>query len=396
MKKHVGVVTAARSDYGLLLPLIENIYSSTDFDLTVYATGMHFSKKHGATVEEIRKAPWASELIEIPSSPENDSAEAAAHGIARGIEGFSAAYNARRPDIVLVMGDRMDAIASIIAALPFDIPCAHVSGGELSEGVVDDRVRHAITKMSHIHFTAHPVFAKRVIQMGEHPKRVIMSGEPGLDLLSKIPLVEGDRVRAEYKLNTDHPITVFTMHPVGPERNQNRQAIKTILKVASKIKSQIMFTYPNADPGSAPIIEEIKAYCAMHSGCKAKPSLGRQNYLSLISIADCMVGNSSSGLVEAASFQLPVVNIGDRQRGRISPNNVINAPLEENRIFAAWKKALSPSFRKSLDGTKNPYGDGNSVKRILNALREIPDYSKLTNKTFYDLSLEHVYGRRIR
>lgn len=390
---HIGVVTAARSDYGLLVPLIGALYRDLGIELSVYATGMHFSQRHGMTIDEVRQAKWRDVVVDIPAAPDDDSAESAARAMSRGIEGFAAVYAARRPDIVVVMGDRMDAMAAVIAALPFDIPLAHISGGELSEGVVDDRVRHAITKMSHIHFTSHPNFARRVNQLGEIPSRVFVSGEPGLDLLSDLVIDAADAVYAEYGLDPERPITVFTFHPVGPETDLNRQSIDVVLAAAAEIDTQIVFTYPNADPGSAPIIDAIDAWCDGHAGCSAWPSLGRHRYLNLLNRATCMVGNSSSGLVEAPSFKLPVVNIGERQKGRLSPPNVLSAAVTTAAVEAAWREALSPAFRESLAGLENPYGDGNAVGRIMDVLKTLPPMADLTVKSFHDLDGAGVADR---
>jgi UDP-N-acetylglucosamine 2-epimerase (non-hydrolysing) len=390
---HIGVVTAARSDYGLLAPLIEALHRDPDTDLSIYATGMHFSPRHGMTIDEVHQAEWRDAVVDIPAAPEDDSSEAAARALSRGVEGFAAVYAARRPDIVVVMGDRMDAMAGVIAALPFDIPLAHISGGELSEGVVDDRVRHAITKMSHIHFTSHPDFARRVIQLGEVPERVIVSGEPGLDLLSGLSIDPADAVHAEYGLDSERPISVFTFHPVGPGVDQNRQSIDAVLAAAAEIETQIVFTYPNADPGSAPIIDAIDAWCAGRAGCIARASLGRHRYLNLLNRASCMVGNSSSGLVEAPSFELPVVNIGARQKGRLSPPNVLSVPVATAAIAVAWRKALSPTFRDSLTGLQNPYGDGKAVGRIMEVLKTLLATGDLTAKSFHDLTGAAVADR---
>jgi UDP-hydrolysing UDP-N-acetyl-D-glucosamine 2-epimerase len=389
---HVGVVTAARSDYGLLVPLVSALFDDPDFELTLYATGMHFSPRHGETINEIRSEPWCSTLVEIPSAPKDDSSEAAAQALAAGIEGFAHSYATQPPDLIVVMGDRLDVMACVIAALPFDLPIAHISGGELSQGVVDDRIRHAITKMSHIHFTAHPDFARRVIQLGEAPDRVVVAGEPGLDLLAELATEDKETVFAAYDLDLEAPVSVFTFHPIGPDPDVNRNAMEIILQAADRAETQIVFTYPNADPGSSPIIDAIEAYCAGHENCSAWPSLGRYRYINLANHADCIVGNSSSGLVEAASFQLPVVNIGDRQAGRIAPANVLSVRLDEDAIAQAWEKALSGSFRHSLAGLKNPYGDGNAVSRILDTLRTMPRGADAVSKVFYDIDGPYISG----
>ena len=248
--RHIGVVTSARSDFGLLTPLLDALYGDADISLGIYATGMHFSDVHGNTIDEIRSMPFAGELVEVPCPPANDSAAAIGSGMAAGLAGFSEAFTSRKPDIVVVLGDRYDILPAVICALNFNIPVAHISGGEVTEGVIDDSIRHAITKMSHLHFTAHEDYSRRVVQLGEEPWRVTATGEPGLDAIESFDFKNRADVLDELGLSENSPITVFTYHPetIGP--SESRADIDAILAAAAQVDSQMVFTYPNADPGT--------------------------------------------------------------------------------------------------------------------------------------------------
>jgi UDP-hydrolysing UDP-N-acetyl-D-glucosamine 2-epimerase len=383
--RHIGVVTSGRSDFGLLLPLMRAIGRDTSLQLTVYATGMHFSKKRGSTIDEVRANEIADQLVEVPSGETDDSAAGVAGAIARGVEGFTQVFGKRPPDVLVVMGDRFDALPAALAALPFNLPVAHISGGELTEGVIDDPIRHAMTKLSHIHFPAHETAARRIIQMGEDPWRVTAVGEPGLDALEDFAFEDLNTVFEGLDLERGRRVTVFTHHPETLAATIGSRDMENILAAGDGIDSQIVFTYPNIDTGSGAIIDAIETFCQGRAGCSVHVSLGHDGYLNLLRHADCMVGNSSSGIVEAAWFELPVVNIGDRQRGRVMPDNVINVAPETEAVAEAWAKALDPDFRKTLSGLKNPYGDGHASDRIVQCLKSIDLDRKLIAKRFRDL-----------
>lgn len=384
MKRTLGFVTSARSDFGLLLPLIRQAEADPAFDTVIFATGMHFSAAHGASLSEIQASNLTSRIIQLPIIPDGEGKEATADAMGREVSAFAQAFAGLRPDLLVVLGDRYDMIPAVIAALPMTIPVAHISGGELTEGVIDDSIRHAVTKMSHLHFPAMEEYAARLQRMGEEPWRIHVTGEPGLDVIASFPYSPRSQVFADLGLRENQPLTIFTLHPENVSEAGNGEAIHTVLDAADSVDSQIVLTYPNSDPGSAGIIEAIEAFASSRPHCVVFPSLGRNRYLNVLKQADAMVGNSSSGIVEAASFRLPVINLGDRQQGRMAPANVLNVPFERQAIVSAWRKALSADFRQELAGIKNPYGDGHAVERILSVLRTAELGAPLTRKRFHD------------
>lgn len=383
-RRHIGVVTTSRSDFGLLTPLIEALRRDAGISVSLYVSGMHHSVRHGGTIDEIRECGFDDIVVEIPSVPIDDSAGAAGLAMSGVLAGFSDAFSKSSPDILVVMGDRIDMIPAVLAALPHRIPVAHISGGELSEMALDDSVRHAVTKMSHLHFVSHPQFARRVRQMGEEDWRIVISGEPGLDQVMDEACVSKEEIYAELSLKIDEPATLFTYHPETLGTQEPSEQMKVILDVAKNIESQIVFTYPNNDPGSDQIIEAIEEFCKSNSNCQVHMSLGRRRYLKLLRHTDCVVGNSSSGLVEAATFCVPVVNVGDRQKGRLAPKNVIHSGVDRKCLTDAWQRALSKEFRDELIGLENPYGDGHASQRILKKLKSVLLGEKFLIKTFYD------------
>lgn len=382
--RRVGMVTTARSDFGLLKGLMAAVRDDPELELVVYVSGMHHSTKHGHTIDEVRAAGFGPWMVEVPSSQDGDDPRAIAHTMATALAGFADAFAARRPDILVVLGDRYDSFPAAVAALPFAIPVAHISGGEVTEGVIDDSIRHAFTKLSHLHFPSHPDFGRRLRQMGEEPWRVTVSGQPGLDTMVGLVPPPKAEVFAGLGLDPAVPTSLVTYHPETLRAEDSAAAIAALLDAARRVGGQIVFTAPNADTGNAPIRESIAAFAVAQAGCVYRESLGRTLYLAMLSHAECMVGNSSSGIIEAASFRLPVVNVGDRQRGRLAPANVIHCGADADSIAAAWRRALDPAFRAGLAGLVNPYGDGAAVPRILAALKAAELGRRAVVKRFVD------------
>lgn len=385
-KRVVGIVTSSRADFGLLTPLIREVWHNKKIELKLYTTGMHYSSTHGHSIEEVRACEFTDKIIELPSFPVEGTPLAIGESIADGLASFSRAFENDTPNILLILGDRYDILPAAIAASIFNIPIAHISGGEITEGVIDDAIRHALTKLSHLHFPAHERYAERLVQMGEEPWRITVAGEPGLNEISKINMPTKNEFLRKMELDITKNVTIFTYHPETLEIEKVSDSINKILEVAHEIDSQIIFTFPNADNGCTPIIDAIKNYCSTHDNTKFFTSLGRQLYHEALNSVDCMVGNSSSGIVEAASFTLPVVNIGNRQKGRITAPNVISVSMEKNQIHTAWQTALSNDFRQKLSGMKNPFGKVDSNKTIMNVIEKIPLDKKLLKKKFIDLN----------
>lgn len=385
MTKHIAVVTSARSDFGLLQPVIAALMADPAFSVTVFPTGMHHSRIHGHTIDEVRATVPFARLHELPVWRDDNSAAAAGHLMASALDAFTTAFAAANPDLLLVLGDRFDMFPAVLAALPLKIPVAHISGGEITEGVIDDAVRHAVTKLSHLHFPSQKAYAERLGRMGEEAWRVTVTGEPGLDVISDFPFRPRAEVLGEINLDPARPLSIVTCHPETMAQTNTGPLIEAVLAAAGQVDSQILITYPNGDPGSDVIIEAIERFRDGRPGCAVRPSLGRHRFLDVLNQCVCMIGNSSSGLVEAASFALPVVNIGLRQAGRLAPRNVINLPeFTPQTVLAAWLRAIDPAFRAGLVGMENPYGDGHAVERIMKVLRDMPPDQKLLCKKFED------------
>ncbi len=382
--RKIAVITGTRAEYGLLYWIIKGIHKNSELELQLIATGTHLSPEFGMTIKEIERDGFPiAEKVEMLLSSDTEGAVAISMGI--GMIGFAKAYERLRPDILLVLGDRFEALSAVSAAVPFKIPVAHIHGGESTEGAMDEQFRHAITKMSHIHFPAAPVYADRIIQMGENPDSVFCFGAPGLDNIHKLRLTGKGQLSKELGLPNKRPWGIVTYHSPTLERINVKIQIKELLN-AVEMFSDIcwVFTMPNADTGSRAIINALKDYAQRHpDNARLFSSLGQKRYLSLLKYADIMLGNSSSGIIEAPSFRLPVVNIGDRQKGRLRAENIIDVlECKKDKVVNAIRRAVSKEFRDSLRGLKNPYGSGDASKRIVDALKKIP-LTRIVKKKFY-------------
>lgn len=377
----IGAVTGARSDYGLLTPVLKAIAADPELRLKLFVTGMHLSPDFGLTVRDVERDFEITERIETLVA--SDTSEAISKSIGLGVIGFAQTFARHRPDILLVLGDRFETLAAVTAALPFTIPVAHISGGEATEGAVDDAIRNAITKMSHLHFVSLEEYRRRVLQMGEEPWRVTVSGEPGLDNISRTRVLPAAEVEAIVGM-TLHPAPLLvTFHPTTLEPGEAAAHIAELLAALDSVGMPVVFTAPNADAEGRVIIAAIQDFVSHHSNTRLVTNFGTPAYLSMMRLCAAMIGNSSSGIVEAASFELPVVNLGSRQQGRVCSRNVIHAEIIKESIVRAIGLAVSPAFRESLRGLVNPYGDGNAAPRIVEILKTIPLGRNLLMKKFY-------------
>src|SRR3989338_7622267 len=386
--RKIAVVTGTRAEYGLLYWVIKGIQEDSDLELQLIVTGMHLSPEFGLTVKEIEKdgIPIA-ERVEMLLSSDTEVAVATSMGL--GMIGFANAYERLMPDILLVLGDRFEILAAVAASVPFRIPVAHIHGGEATEGLIDEQIRHAITKMSHIHFTSTERYRNRVIQMGENPENVFCFGAPGLDNITKLPLLERAELYKELGIATGKKTGLVTYHPVTLEKNTAVLQMTELLKALQGIQDIFwIFTLPNADTGGRIIINMINDFVENNPDRgRAYTSLGQIKYLSLLKQVAVMVGNSSSGLTEAPSFELPVVNIGDRQSGRARAQNLIDVPeCKDGFVRQVIEKALSVEFRNSLKAMQNPYGKGDASEKIVTKLKTITLSETLIKKRFYELS----------
>jgi len=385
--RKIAVVTGTRAEYGLLYWIVKSIHEDPELTLQLIVTCMHLSPEFGLTVQEIEKDGFPiAERVEMLLSSDTETAIATSMGL--GMIGFAKAYEHLMPDIIVVLGDRFEIHAAVSAALPFRIPVAHIHGGESTEGAIDELMRHAITKMSHIHFTATEEYRKRVIQMGELPENVFCVGAPGLDHIHKLKLMDKEELLSTLGIPYGRKIGIVTYHPVTLEKNTSEVHISELLKVVQKFPDIFwIFTMANADTSGRIIGRKIEDFLNKNPDRgKLFASLGQLRYLSLMKHASIVVGNSSSGIIETPSFKLPVVNIGKRQLGRIRAINVIDVPeCNEKYITEAIHRALSSEFKNSLKDMRNPYGDGNTSDRIVEKLKNLRLGEQLIKKKFYEI-----------
>lgn len=383
MKRTIGVITVGRSDYGLYVPILKKIITAPDLDLALYVSGAHFSEKFGRTVQEIEKDgfPIAAKVpLEL-----GDSAAEVSFAMGQCTSGFGEVFREQRPDILLVLGDRFEMHAAALAAIPFNIPIAHIHGGELTYGAIDEYFRHSLTKLSSLHFATTEVYAQRIIQMGEEPWRVTVSGAPGIDSALAMPKFSREELTTRYGIDFSQPIILSTFHSVTREVEHTEEYINNFFRALAQFPGyNVVCTYPNADTGNDIIIRKINEYARGHQHLRIVESFGHQGHLSMMQYAVAMVGNSSSGIIEAASFKLPVVNIGTRQDGRIRDKNVLDAGYSTEEIVRAIREASTAEFRDNLKDLKNPYGDGQASERIIRVLKNQPLGADLIRKKFYD------------
>lgn len=384
--RRIGVVTGSRADYGILRPVLRALTGCPEIDLRVYVCGSHLAATFGSTVRDVEADgfPIAARVATLFAS---DSPDAIAKSMAAVVAGFADVYTRDRPEILVVLGDRYEMFAAAAAAVPFVIPLAHIHGGETTEAAIDDCFRHAITKISHLHLVATKAYAQRVIQMGESPERVIVVGAPALDNLRSISLPTRDDIQGVLGLPLTSPPLLATFHPETRNLDDVGRQIDALYQALNEADCPIVITLPGADTAYGRVISAAKEFVAAHPAAVAVEHLGTELYFGLMAIAGAMVGNSSSGLIEAASFRLPVVNVGDRQKGRIRSANIIDVPCERDAISCGIRTALSEAFRKGLVTLTNPLGDGFAAERILAALLALP-LNAARSKPFYAIGMK--------
>lgn len=384
-KRKICVVTGTRAEYGLLYWLMKEIQGDPALRLQVVATGMHLSPEFGLTYRMIEEDGFPIDgKVEMLLS--SDTTVGMTKSVGLGVLGFADALARLKPDILVVLGDRFEIFAAAQAAVMERIPLAHIHGGETTEGAIDESLRHAITKMAHFHFTAAEPYRKRVIQLGEEPERVLNYGAPGLDHLRRLDLLD----RPTFERKIDFPLGdrsfLVTYHPVTLDREGPGKPLRALLGALDQFpEARILFTKANADAAGRLINEAVDAYAQRQpSRVKVFAAMGSLLYLSAIRHTDLMIGNSSSGLLEAPAFQKATVNMGDRQKGRLRAPSVIDCAEEEEAIVAAICRGLSPAFREVLARTQSPYGEGNASVRIKDYLKHAPLQGVL-RKPFYDI-----------
>jgi UDP-N-acetylglucosamine 2-epimerase (non-hydrolysing) len=384
LTRRIGVATVARSDWGLYLPVLKRIRDDPELEPVIIAAGTHLADGFGATASEI-EADGFSIDHRVETVDEADDPAGVARSMARGTAGFAEVYARAGLDLLLVLGDRFEMHSAVVAAVPFRLPVAHIQGGELTQGAIDDQFRHSITKLAHLHFASTEVYGRRIVQMGEEPWRVLVSGAPAIDNLRERPVLSREELVERVGLALDGSTLLVTYHPVTLEFDRTAEQVEDLLAALETVEADVVVTYPNVDTSGRSIVEQIGAWAEGRERARLVTNLGSQAYLSLMRHAAAMVGNSSSGLIEAASFELPVVNIGTRQDGRLRPANVIDVGYRRSEIEAGLRRALSHEFRESLRGLQNPYGDGRAAERIVAKLKEVELGPSLIVKRFNDL-----------
>jgi UDP-N-acetylglucosamine 2-epimerase (non-hydrolysing)/GDP/UDP-N,N'-diacetylbacillosamine 2-epimerase (hydrolysing) len=377
-------VTSSRADYGLLSPLLKRIHADPDLRLHLYVTGTHLSEAFGRT-ESFITADGLPIAERLPLPLEDDSPQGAARALAAGLRAFAESFARFRPDLLVLLGDRYELLGPAAAAQPFNLPVAHIHGGEVTEGALDECVRHALTKLSHLHFASTEAHAARLRQLGEDPTRITVSGAPGLDSIRELTLLEATELEARFGLSLREAPLLVTFHPVTRDPGGQEAQVEALLQALAASGLPLVLTQPNADVQGRALGARIQAFAAGRPRTWVVGTLGTQGYFSLMARAAAMVGNSSSGLIEAPSFGLPVVNVGDRQKGRTRGANVIDVGNETEAILAGIRRAVDPAFRATLADRANPYrGGGDASSAILHVLKTVP-LEGLCLKPFHDL-----------
>jgi len=383
-KRKICVVTGTRAEFGLLQWLMHEISKDTSLELQIISTGMHHSPEFGLTYKEIEGFGFViDKKIEMLLS--SDTEIGISKSIGLGLISFSEAFLELKPEIILVLGDRFEIFSAASAAMICKIPIAHIHGGESTEGLIDEPIRHSISKMSHLHFTSTRAYANRVIQMGESPERVFNVGAPGLDNLERLQLLEKKKFEESIGFRLSKTNVLVTYHPVTLEQQTSESSFKELLLALQELEDlNIIFTMPNADTDGRIIKQLIDDFVNKNSKrSKSFMSLGQLRYLSALKHVDFVLGNSSSGLTEVPSFKIPTINIGDRQRGRIKASSVIDSKPCKEEIINSINKALSNSFKKQIKNVKNPYGEPGASLKIKNILKEC-DLNNILKKKFFE------------
>lgn len=377
--KKILVVTGTRAEYGLLYWTMKGIQKDNELELQLVVTGNHLVKDYGYTIDQIIKDGFKiDEEIDMIINSEKKSSIVKSMGIE--MIQMAQCFDRVKPDVLLILGDRYETFVAATCAMMMNIPIAHMNGGESTEGLVDEQIRHSITKMAHIHFPGSEYYKERIIKMGEEPWRVHNVGQAGIENIKKLELVGIEQLKKELKIKPNKKIFLITYHPVTLDMENLETEVDNLIKAISKFDANYVFTYPNADFGSKVIIDKINEFVKNNNNAYLFYSLGQKRYLNFLKYSDIMIGNSSSGIIESPIFKIPVVNIGDRQKGRIRNINIVDTGYSEEEIYSAIYKVLyDESFKENLKNTKNIYGDGTTSIKIINVLKNI----KLNKKILF-------------
>lgn len=371
--RKISVITGSRAEFGLLKPVIEKLSDCNSVKVSLVAAGMHLSEDFGYTLNEVSKYFKVDYKVEM--TPDDDTNIEMVRAISKGLNGFAKAFKKMNPDIVVLLGDRIEPFAAAIAAGWLNIFIAHIHGGEVTKGGLDECIRHSITRFAHFHFASTKKSYQRLIQMGENPEFVFLTGAPGLDSVLNTKIASQPLLEKKFNINLEKQTLIVIQHPVTTQTSSARKQMFETMEAVKSLKTQTVVIYPNSDAGGRSMIDVIESY-RKYDFIKIFKNIEHTDFISLMRYASCIVGNSSCAIIEAPSFKLPAVNIGIRQEGREQATNVINVSHNRKGIKSAIKKAISKSFEDSLKTCKNPYGDGKASLRISKILSTI----KLTKK----------------
>ena len=383
MNRKICIITGTRAEYGLLRWVMQGIKADPELTLQIIATGMHLSPEFGLTYREIEQDGFQIDRkVEMLTS--SDTPVGIAKSMGLGLIGFADALNDLHPDLIVVLGDRFEIFSAVSAALVARIPVAHLHGGEATEGLIDEAIRHSITKMSHLHFVAAEEYRQRVIQLGEQPDQVFLVGGLGADNISRLKLLDRKALQQSLGFELGQKSLLVCFHPATLETNTAAQQMAELLAALEELRNtQLVFTMPNADTDGRVLVQLIEQFVAQHANTRAYTSLGQLRYLSCMAHVDGVVGNSSSGLLEAPSFQKGTINIGDRQRGRLQAASVINCEPTRQSITSALGHLYSANFQSGLSKVISPFGEGGASNAIVAKIKSIP-LSGVLKKRFYD------------
>jgi GDP/UDP-N,N'-diacetylbacillosamine 2-epimerase (hydrolysing) len=382
-KTRICVVTGSRADYGLLRKLMGEIANDAELELQIVVTGMHLLDKFGMTIKEIQDDGFRIDT-KVDILPVVSTDETISEAIGKAVPALTKAYKELQPDIIILLGDRFEILSAAISAQISRIPIAHIHGGELTEGLIDEAFRHSISKMSHLHFVATEEYKKRVIQLGEQPDNVFLVGGLGVDALSSEELFSREQVERLLGIKIKEKSLLVTFHPVTLESGKSASQLQELLLSLSELEeTTLLFTMPNSDMENDELFEMIKKFTSSKPNAHCYKSLGQRLYFSCLALVDGVVGNSSSGLIEAPSFKKGTINIGDRQLGRIQSKSVINCLPNAQSISQALEYLYSTNFQISLFDVINPYGSGGATKKIIHEIKKT-SLDSLLKKKFYD------------
>ncbi len=387
MPKKICIVTGSRSEYGLLYWLMKAVKADPALTLQIVATASHLSHEFGLTYKRILEDGFIiDEKVEMLLS--SDTSVGITKSIGLGVIGFADAYSRLKPDLVVLLGDRFETLSAAQAAFIARIPIAHIHGGELTLGAYDDGIRHSVTKMSHLHFVATKKYRQRVIQLGEEPSNVFHVGAMVLDSIQQLALLKREELESKLEIKFTKHNFVITFHPETLSNSSPKDEFNKLLRALETFSdTTFIFTKANPDTSGRILNELIDEFCATHPHAKGFVELGHKNYLSLLSIVDMAVGNSSSGIIEVPYFKIPTVNIGERQGGRIRPISVIDCESDTNAIISSIKKGLSTEFKSKIATMELPYGEGNIANNIVDIIKK-SDFMNLIKKQFHDIKVD--------